>query len=54
MPDVLHDFLRIVTNHRIFNPPSTMAQAYRFCGQPAGETAVRNLTAWTAALADFS
>ena len=27
---VLHGFLRIVTNQRIFNPPSTMAQAYRF------------------------
>ena len=27
---VLHGFVRIVTNHRIFEPPSTAAQAFRF------------------------
>ena len=27
---VLQGFLRIVTNHRIFDPPSTMQQAFRF------------------------
>jgi toxin-antitoxin system PIN domain toxin len=27
---VLHGFLRIVTNPRIINPPSTTAQAFRF------------------------
>ena len=27
---VLHGFLRIVTNPRIFHPPSTMRQAFRF------------------------
>ena len=27
---VLHGFLRVATNGRIFNPPSTTAQAYRF------------------------
>jgi toxin-antitoxin system PIN domain toxin len=27
---VLHAFIRVVTNPRIFDPPSTVSQAYRF------------------------
>jgi hypothetical protein len=27
---VLHGFVRVVTNPRIFNPPSTIAQAFQF------------------------
>jgi toxin-antitoxin system PIN domain toxin len=27
---VLHGFVRVVTNPRIFNPPSTIGQAFRF------------------------
>ena len=27
---VLHDFIRVVTNRRIFDPPSSSAQAFRF------------------------